>query len=117
MPMITTKDDGQFETVYYKTGIDSVCPKSGEGRNLLGLLIALGAGIAYGLVLAICFMEGQREGAASVKTLVSDSSRTNENAERGDEPVRPLHAIVPNKELGSVARQIGDRLWPDQNTD
>jgi len=117
MPMITTKDDGQFETVYYKTGADTVCPKSGEGRNLLGLLIALGAGIAYGLVLAICFMEGQREGAASVKTLVSDSSLTKQNAAPRDESVRPGHATVSDKELGSVARQMGDQLWPDPNTD
>jgi hypothetical protein len=117
MPTITTKGDGQIETVYCKTGTDTVCPKSGESRNLLGLLIALGAGIAYGLVLAICFMEGQSEGAASVKTLVSDSSLTRHNAAPGDESVRPRHAIVSDKELGSAARQMGDQLWPDPNAD
>jgi len=115
MPTITTRDNGQIKTVY-KTGTDTVCPKSGEERNLLGLLIALGAGIAYGLVLAICFMEGRSEGAASVKTLVSDSSLTEQNAAPGDESVRPRYAIS-DKGLGSVARQMGDQIWPDPNTD
>jgi hypothetical protein len=104
MPTITTKGDGQIETVYYKTDTDTVCPKSGEVRSLHGLLIALGAGIAFGLVLAICFMEGQREGAASVKTLVSACSLAMQNAAPGEESVRPRHAIVSDKELGSVAR-------------
>ena len=117
MPTITTKGNGQIETVYYKTAADTVCQKSGEGRNLLGLLIALAAGIAYGLVLAICFIEGQSKGAASVKTLVSDSSLTKQNSAPGDESVRPRHAIVSDKELGSVARQMGGQLWPDPNTD
>ena len=76
MPMITTKDDGQIKTVYYKTGAETVCPKNVEGRNLLGLLIALGAGIAFGIVLACCFLEGQNEGAVSIRTLASDSSLT-----------------------------------------
>ena len=116
MPTITAKGDGQIETGYYKTGTDTVSPKSGEGRNLHGLLIALGAGIAYGLVLAICFMEGQSKGAASVKTLVSDSSLTEQNAAPGDESVRPRYAIS-DKGLGSVARQMGDQIWPDPNTD
>jgi hypothetical protein len=117
MPTITTKGDGQIETVHYNTGTDTVCPKSREGRNLLGSLIVLGAGIAYGLVLAMCFMEGQREGSASVRTLVSDSSLTRQNAAPGDEPIRPLHAIVSGKEPGSVVRQMGNHLWPDPNTD
>jgi hypothetical protein len=116
MPTITTKSDGQIETVYYKTGTDTVCPKSGEGRNLLGFLIALGAGIAYGLVLAICFMEGQREGSASVKTWVPDSPLIGQNAAPGDESVRPCLALFSHQKLGSVARQMGDQLWPDQNT-
>jgi hypothetical protein len=117
MPTLTTKDDSQIKTVYYKIGVDTVCPKSGEGRNLLGLLIALGAGIAYGIVLALCFIEGQSEGSVSKKTLISDSSLTVQNADHGDESVWSRHAIVPDKELGSAARQMDDQLWPDPNTD
>lgn len=56
-----------FETVHHKTDTDTIRPKS-VGENLLGLLAALGAGIVFGLVLAGCFLEGQSEGAASVKT-------------------------------------------------
>ena len=98
--------DINLETIHYATDTDIVCPKSGDGRNLLRLLVALGAGIVFGLVLAVCFLEGQREGAASIRTSIPNSSLTMENAAAEHESVRPFYAIVPDKRLGSVARQL-----------
>jgi hypothetical protein len=72
MPRIARKDI--TPTVQHKPDTDTGGPTSGDGGNLLGLLVALGAGIAFGLVLAVCFLEGQGGGAASVRISVSDSS-------------------------------------------
>jgi hypothetical protein len=96
--------DMNFEQIHYETV--AVGPKSGDGVNLLGLVMALGAGIAFGLVLAVCFLEGQNESAASVKSLFSEISLTKQNAWLEGESVWTLHAIVPDKRFGSATRQL-----------
>jgi hypothetical protein len=115
MLTFTTKDDTRIQTVHREADRDAVNRKIGDGKDLLGSLVALGAGIAFGLVLAVCFLEGQREGSASAE--IAGSSLAKQNAVPGDESVRSLCAIVPDKEVGSVACQMGDQLWPDPNTD
>jgi hypothetical protein len=105
--------DINLETIHYAIDADIVRPKSGDGRNVLGLLVALGAGIAFGLVLAVC-LEGQCERAAP-RTSVPASSRTMENAAE-DESVRPSYAIVLDKRLGSVARQLATHRTISRNT-
>jgi hypothetical protein len=84
--------DINLELVHQKT--DTVGPSGGDGRSLLGLLATLGAGIAFGLVLAVCFLEGQSIGAASVRSMLSDSSLAKQNAAPEDKSVRLLHDIV-----------------------
>ena len=98
--------DINLETIHCATDTDTVRWKNGDGTDLLGLLLALGGGIVFGLVLAVCFLEGQREGAASIRTSIPNSSLTMENAAAEHESVRPFYAIVPDKRLGSVARQL-----------
>ena len=63
-----------------------VGPESGDDRRLLSFksLVALGAGIAFGFVLAVCFLEGKSEGVAQVRNSLSDSSFTTQVAATGE---------------------------------
>jgi hypothetical protein len=87
--------DINIELVHHQT--DIICPRSRDGRNLLGLLLTLGTGVAFGLVLAVCFLEGQSAGAASVMAELSGSSLIKQNAAPENESVRPFQAIVQTK--------------------
>jgi hypothetical protein len=115
MGTITTKDEIKTRALHRRIG--TAAPRSGNGKDLFGLLVALGAGIAFGLVLAVCFVEGERASSGSARTLVPGFSLSEQNAAPEDESVRRLHAAVSDTELGSVTREIGDQLWPDPNTD
>jgi hypothetical protein len=86
--------DINLDLVHHKTDTKVVGPSNRDGRNLLRMVLTLGAGIAFGLVLAVCFLEGQSIGAASVRSMLSDSSLAKQNAAPEDKSVRLLHDIV-----------------------
>jgi hypothetical protein len=69
MPTTTGRLEIYIETAGHKTKADTACSKADDGTSLLGSLIALAGGIAFGFVLAICFLGGRSEGATSVTTL------------------------------------------------
>jgi hypothetical protein len=104
-----------LETVHHKIGIHIVRSKSVYGRNMPGFLVALGSGIALGLVLAVCFLQWQSEGFAPARTLVTDFSFSNQDAAAGDEPVQPFYPSLPSKDLVRLLANWRP-LWPDRAT-
>ena len=94
--------DISLEAVHPKAETEAVCARGGHGHNLLGWLAALGTGIAFGVVLASCFLAGQSEEVASVEILVSDGPLAKRNAANEAESVRPVDAIVRDERPGRL---------------
>jgi hypothetical protein len=83
------KIDINLEMARYKTDADALGPRRRYGRNLVGLLAALAAGVAFGLVLAVCFL-----GVASVAILDSSSSVVKLSATCEDESIRAVQDVA-----------------------